>query len=103
MLAGDESEQEVRPLSRQPVDTTGVLRYSGSSWFRLRILLSTLSGRPLRIDSIRLEADDPGIKGASDARFAWYECKNGLVVRHGACESFALTAPVQSTKRRFCD
>lgn len=39
-----------------------VLIYKGSNFFRQRLLLSTLSGRSLRIEEIRSSHDDPGLK-----------------------------------------
>ena len=41
----------------------GVLTYEGSNCFRQRLLLSTLSGKPVRIRNIRSKADDPGLRG----------------------------------------
>ncbi|KJE90878.1 RNA 3'-terminal phosphate cyclase-like protein [Capsaspora owczarzaki ATCC 30864] len=37
------------------------LRYSGAAYFRQRIVLSVLSGRPVRIDNIRSTEDSPGL------------------------------------------
>ncbi|XP_025263651.1 RNA 3'-terminal phosphate cyclase-like protein [Camponotus floridanus] len=39
-----------------------VLTYEGSNYLRYRLLLSTLSGRPVRITDIRTKDDDPGLK-----------------------------------------
>nr|CAG4645520.1 EOG090X05X4 [Lynceus sp. MCZ IZ 141354] len=38
------------------------LIYEGCNFFRQRLLLATLSGRPVRINNIRSHEDDPGIK-----------------------------------------
>ena len=40
-----------------------MLRYEGCNFFRQRLVLATLSGRPLRIKKIRADHDDPGVKG----------------------------------------
>lgn len=40
-----------------------VLIYEGCNYLRYRLLLSTLSGRPIRIINIRTKDDDPGLKG----------------------------------------
>ncbi|CAL1685078.1 unnamed protein product [Lasius platythorax] len=39
-----------------------VLTYEGSNYLRYRLLLSTLSGKPVRITDIRTKDDDPGLK-----------------------------------------
>ncbi|CAH4028201.1 unnamed protein product [Pieris brassicae] len=39
-----------------------VLVYKGSNFFRQRLLLSTLSGRPVKIEEIRSTQDDPGLR-----------------------------------------
>ncbi|XP_029169505.1 RNA 3'-terminal phosphate cyclase-like protein [Nylanderia fulva] len=39
-----------------------VLTYEGSNYFRYRLLLSTLSGKPVRITNIRTKDDNPGLK-----------------------------------------
>ena len=41
-----------------------LLRYEGHAHFRHRLVLSLLSRRPVRIDGIRSDADEPGLKGA---------------------------------------
>lgn len=38
-------------------------KFIGARWFRQRILLSTLSGKSIRIDDIRTMEECPGIKG----------------------------------------
>ena len=40
----------------------GTLRYQGCSHFRQRIVLSTLSGRPLVITRIRGDDEEPGLR-----------------------------------------
>lgn len=39
-----------------------VLVYNGSNFFRQRLLLSTLSGRSVKIEEIRSSHDDPGLR-----------------------------------------
>jgi len=40
-----------------------ILVYEGSNYLRYRLLLSTLSGKPVKITNIRTKNDDPGLKG----------------------------------------
>ncbi|KAF5827984.1 phosphate cyclase [Dunaliella salina] len=40
----------------------GLLKFKGSNSFRLRLLLSTLSGKSIRIDDIRLNDTSPGLR-----------------------------------------
>ncbi|XP_063975733.1 RNA 3'-terminal phosphate cyclase-like protein [Diachasmimorpha longicaudata] len=39
-----------------------VLTYEGCNYLKYRLLLSTLSGKPVRIEEIRTNHDDPGLK-----------------------------------------
>ncbi|KOC69913.1 putative RNA 3'-terminal phosphate cyclase-like protein [Habropoda laboriosa] len=39
-----------------------VLIYEGCNYLRYRLILSTLSGKPVRITNIRIKDDDPGLK-----------------------------------------
>ncbi|XP_012264455.1 probable RNA 3'-terminal phosphate cyclase-like protein [Athalia rosae] len=39
-----------------------VVTYEGCNYFRYRLLLSTLSGKPVRITNIRVDDDDPGLR-----------------------------------------
>lgn len=39
-----------------------MLTFSGSSFFRQRILLATLAGKPVRIEGIRAEDENPGLR-----------------------------------------
>ncbi|KAK9293642.1 hypothetical protein QLX08_011470 [Tetragonisca angustula] len=39
-----------------------ILMYEGCNYLRYRLLLSTLSGKPVRIINIRIKDDDPGLK-----------------------------------------
>ncbi|XP_059139892.1 RNA 3'-terminal phosphate cyclase-like protein, partial [Physella acuta] len=38
------------------------LQFEGCNFFRMRLLLSTLSGKSIKISNIRTEQDDPGLK-----------------------------------------
>jgi RNA 3'-terminal phosphate cyclase len=42
--------------------SSGVLRFEGSTHFRQRLVCSTLSGRPIRIDNIRGQDQAPGLR-----------------------------------------
>lgn len=51
-------------MSPAPVKTHhNVLLYKGSQAFRMRLLLSILSGRAVKITEIRSLHDEPGLKG----------------------------------------
>lgn len=39
-----------------------VLRFEGSTHFRQRLVCSTLAGRPIRIDRIREQDQNPGLR-----------------------------------------
>lgn len=39
-----------------------ILTYEGCNYLRYRLLLSTLSGKPVRIEDIRIKDNDPGLK-----------------------------------------
>lgn len=39
------------------------LTYEGCNFFRLRLVLATLSGKSVKIQNIRANEDDPGLKG----------------------------------------
>jgi RNA 3'-terminal phosphate cyclase-like protein len=41
-----------------------VLKFTGSSFFRQRLILSTLSGKSIVIRDIRIDSDKPGLTGA---------------------------------------
>jgi len=40
-----------------------VLTYEGNNYLRYRLLLSTLSGKPVKIINVRTKDSDPGLKG----------------------------------------
>jgi RNA 3'-terminal phosphate cyclase-like protein len=44
-----------------------LVRFQGCKFLRQRLILSTLSNRPVRIDGIRSDDDDPGLRGKSVA------------------------------------
>uniref|UniRef100_A0A1B6CPZ4 RNA 3'-terminal phosphate cyclase domain-containing protein n=1 Tax=Clastoptera arizonana TaxID=38151 RepID=A0A1B6CPZ4_9HEMI len=41
---------------------TGILSFKGSNYFRQRLLLSALTGKPIQISEIRSQDDEPGLK-----------------------------------------
>lgn len=43
------------------------LTYEGCNFFRQRLVLATLSSRPVRINGIRADCDEPGLKGVAIA------------------------------------
>ena len=43
---------------------SSALKYKGAGFFRQRLILSTLSGRPLKISQIRSYDDDPGLSSS---------------------------------------
>jgi len=45
--------------------TNAPLSFSGHEYFRQRLVLSILSGRPVRIDKIRSADANPGLRGPS--------------------------------------
>jgi RNA 3'-terminal phosphate cyclase-like protein len=40
-----------------------LVKFSGTDNLRIRLVLSVLSGKPVRIDGIRSEDKDPGLRG----------------------------------------
>jgi RNA 3'-terminal phosphate cyclase-like protein len=42
-----------------------LIKFSGHQHFRSRLVLSILSGKPVKIDKIRPEDKNPGLRGAS--------------------------------------
>lgn len=42
---------------------TNLLKFHGSNFFKQRLILSTLSGKPIQIVDIRKDDDEPGLKG----------------------------------------
>ena len=42
-----------------------LLTFEGCTYFRQRLVLSTLSSRPVRIARVRGDADEPGLRGLS--------------------------------------
>ena len=45
-------------------ENKGVLEYEGSNFLRARLVLATLSGRPIRIRQIRTKDENPGLNEA---------------------------------------
>ena len=45
------------------------LTYQGCNFYRQRLILSTLSGKSLKIKNIRAYDDDPGLKGREVSTF----------------------------------
>lgn len=41
-----------------------LLKFTGHDYLRHRLVLSVLSGKPVRIDRIRSDDKDPGLKGS---------------------------------------
>jgi len=41
----------------------GLIEYEGINFFRQRLILSVLSGKPVVIKSIRSKSDKPGLQG----------------------------------------
>ena len=50
-------------LRKVQVMESQVLKYEGCNFLRQRLVLSTLSSRPVRITNIREDADEPGLRG----------------------------------------
>lgn len=46
-----------------------LLKYEGYNYFRQRLILATLSGKPVRIEKIRSDDENPGLKGNFDVFF----------------------------------
>ena len=44
-------------------DHTAVVHFEGCNFLRQRLVLATLSGRPVRIRGIREDSAEPGLKG----------------------------------------
>jgi RNA 3'-terminal phosphate cyclase-like protein len=40
-----------------------LLRYEGYNYLRQRLVLATLSGNPVRIEKIRSDDENPGLRG----------------------------------------
>ena len=51
------------PSVQDKVMDPQVLTYEGCNFLRQRLVLSTLSSRPVRITNIREDADEPGLRG----------------------------------------
>ena len=52
-------------MAENRVGNTTLLRYEGCNFFRQRLVLATLSCRPVSISEIRTRDSDPGLRGLS--------------------------------------
>lgn len=56
-----------------------IMSFEGCNYFRQRLILSTLSGKTVRIKKIRSKEDDPGLKGCFKINIVlvvvWINCK----------------------------
>lgn len=54
-----------------------IMSFEGCNYFRQRLILSTLSGKTVRIKKIRSKEDDPGLKGDFKMNnvIVWLYCK----------------------------
>ena len=43
-------------------EASRLLRFRGHAYFRQRLILATLAGRPVRIDQIRPDDEEPGLR-----------------------------------------
>lgn len=67
---------------------TSILHFSGHQYLRHRLVLSILSGKPVRIDKIRPDDKNPGLRGT-------FICQN---------QDFPLcSTSAQTMKSVFCD
>ena len=58
------SVKEIIKMSFKKMEQNSAhLKYEGCNFFRQRLVLSTLSGRPVTISNIRSKEQDPGVKG----------------------------------------
>ena len=48
--------------------TPVVLQFSGHQYLRHRLVISILSGKPVRIDKIRSDDKNPGLRGAANSK-----------------------------------
>ena len=53
------------------MNSSSILKYEGSNFFRQRLILSCLSGKAIRITEIRSKTDEPGLQG-------WYRFSLGF-------------------------
>lgn len=54
---------EHRHADSMTSSSSSVVRYSGHLHLRTRIVLSILSGKPIRVDGIRSNDKNPGLRG----------------------------------------
>lgn len=51
--------------------STAVLHFSGHQWLRNRLVLSIISGKPVKVDKIRPDDKNPGLRG--EHKEVWLE------------------------------
>lgn len=56
-----------------------LLNFEGCNFLRQRLVLATLSCRPVKITKIREEADEPGLKGIATVKLSWGVMKVVLI------------------------
>jgi hypothetical protein len=50
-------------ISSEPNSMSRIIKFEGHQYFRQRLILSALSGRIIRIDKIRSNDENPGLRG----------------------------------------
>jgi RNA 3'-terminal phosphate cyclase-like protein len=53
--------------------TSSLIKFSGHQHFRHRLVLSILSRKSVRIEKIRSEDKNPGLRGKSHPPIVWYQ------------------------------
>jgi RNA 3'-terminal phosphate cyclase-like protein len=43
---------------------SNILKFEGYNYLRQRLILATLSGKPVRIEKIRSDDENPGLRGS---------------------------------------
>ena len=43
---------------------SSILKFEGYNYLRQRLILATLSGKPVRIEKIRSDDENPGLRGS---------------------------------------
>ena len=46
---------------------SNLLKFEGYNYLRQRLVLATLSGKPVRIEKIRSDDENPGLRGNADS------------------------------------
>lgn len=60
--------------------TNKPLTYEGCNFLRQRLVLSTLSGKPVKIKGIRSKDDNPGLKGMEFKCGAWQTLRQNIKI-----------------------